>query len=185
MYEAEYDPPLTSDPVLREGDIRRVNPDGLAYTYARPHTCDSVGDYCRKKAICPHHTCTRKTCGFKCVDESCDDCDKVPGLPSGGANQLLVHAEMYGIGVKYGVHGLDELAKEKFDKACHHYWNTLEFEEVAVYVCEHHLDGLREVLVATIAAHTKLIEKEKIEKLVRKNGRLAVDVLKKKAEDGW
>ena len=185
MYEAEYDPPLTAEPVLREGDRRRKNSDDLSYTYAFPHTCEIFGVFCKKKTVCPHHTCTKKTCGFKCVDEPCHRCNNVPGLPAGGANQLLLHAEMYGIALKYGVYGLNELAKEKFDKACQRFWETSEFEEAAEYVCEHRLDGLHEVLVTTIAAHMKLIEKARIEELLNKNGHIAFKVLKKKEEEGW
>lgn len=54
-------------------------------------------------------------------------------MPSiqGEASQLPIHIKMYEIGDKYDVVGLEDLAKEKFSRACKHFWNTAEFSLAA------------------------------------------------------
>ena len=133
MYEAEYDPPLTDPASAIAKERTYKDAYDLEYTYDFPHTCVVTGSKCFKKTLCPHHTCYKHTCEFNCEDFVCYECEDVPGLPSGGADQLLLHASMSAIGDKYYVHGLEALAKEKFERACERYWNTPEFEKAAEY----------------------------------------------------
>ncbi|KAJ4359155.1 hypothetical protein N0V95_002407 [Ascochyta clinopodiicola] len=93
---------------------------------------------------------------------------------------------MYEVADKYEVVGLKDLAKEKFARACEHFRNTPEFS-----VAAHHAfsttpeddKGLRDVVIATIAAHMELIKEAEVKVLLTQLNGLALGILEQKIEE--
>ncbi|KAF2023315.1 hypothetical protein EK21DRAFT_81201 [Setomelanomma holmii] len=126
--------------------------------------------------ICPHHTCGSSCC-FACTDRACKICEGVERM-SDRPDQLLPHAEMFVLGGDFGIRGLSDLAEDKFRQACRQYYDTPDFEDAVEYICQYPANGLRHILVGTIAANTDLIGKHNIEELLRKDEGSAYEVLK-------
>lgn len=186
MYEADYDPGKPSSSAWTSGMRPKTDHDGLEYTYEFQHTCDRRGVHCRKKTVCPHHTCGRDSCGFACAKYSCFQCAGVVAPSAGGPELLMLHAGMWALGDKYDVHGLPDLAKEKFESACEHYWDTPEFEEVIRHIWGNvSVRRLMGVVVEIIADHASLWEKDGFVELMKKQEGLAYDILMCKKRDGW
>ena len=187
FYEGEYNPLLPSPD---RTDLDEAGKPKLTvlrkpgYHYDFPHTCKP---HCPEPAymVCPHHHCTPKRCGEKCINFICKDCtNAVP--PDGDADQLLIHAMMYELADKYDVAGLRHLAEEKFYRSCAAFWNTEQFAIAA----EHAListpesdTGLRQVLCQTITTHIKLLNVPSIVTLLHKHPDLMYSVLRRQAEE--
>jgi hypothetical protein len=95
---------------------------------------------------------------------------------------MALHAGMAMIADKYEVYGLQDLAKLNFMKDCEMHWDTPEFAEAAMYVCETPVEGLKEVLVDTTVAHKGLLKKVKIMEVLNKSDGMACDVLRRMAD---
>lgn len=182
LYEAEYNPKLPDGSISKHA-VKTV-PDELRqpdYHYSFPHTCKpKCPDYYR---ICPHHNCTRDTCGEHCVNFTCKICCP-PGarLPAaeGDASQLLLHAKMYEMGDKYDVIGLQDLAREKFLRACAVYYHDERFTQAARHAFSttpDHDIGLRDVVKDVIWEHMDLLKKAEVQALVQDSKGLAMTLL--------
>ncbi|RYO37466.1 hypothetical protein AA0111_g2145 [Alternaria arborescens] len=105
------------------------------------------------------------------------------------ASQLLVSAKMYGIGDKYDVPGLKQLALAKFSFACEKYWESQQFAPAAHYAFSTTPEsdkGLRDIVAKTIADHMKTLNSPVAEALLNEFNGLAMGVLKIRAKDlGW
>jgi hypothetical protein len=187
FYESEYNPLLPSPDSY---DLDKAGKPKLTvlkehgYHYDFPHTCKS---HCPEPAymVCPHHHCTPKVCGEKCINFICKDCTKALP-PDGDADQLLIHAMMYELADKYDVTGLRYLAQKKFYRSCAAFWDTEQFAIAA----EHAListpesdTGLRQVLCQTIRSHIKLLNVPSVVTLLHKHPDLMYSVLRRQAEE--
>jgi hypothetical protein len=92
-----------------------------------------------------------------------------------------VHAQMYALADKYGIHDLKDLAREKFAVAASIGWHENMFATAVQTVYSSTPDsdhGLRDVVVETIRKHKELLRKAEIKILVREVDGLAYDLLK-------
>jgi hypothetical protein len=182
IYSTDYAPELPSGPTLHateptwEYDPAR-NEAGTKYSYKFPHNCkpDCPTDY----AMCPpHHRCGHQ-CDDNCKDFICSLC--YPAVLDGDASQMLLHAKMYAIGDKYKVLGLQQLAREKFVRACVNFWDDKQFAVAARYAhasTPATVMGLRLLVYKVIAEHLDLMMKKKeIHEVMDEFNRLAKGVL--------
>jgi hypothetical protein len=204
LYEGEYDPKLpdggcmdmvkASLPVSPVTTPKRKGGGFGGYSYDFPQSCSGFGGC--KGHLCPHHTCGNQ-CGMNCRDFTCLHCAPgsapAPALThppaQGGASQLLLHAKLYEIADKYDVHGLKELAREKFLRACTQFWSSELFAPAAHYAFSTTPEkdkGLRDVISNIISQHMTLLNKPAVEALLTEFNGLALGVLKMRATDlGW
>ena len=120
-------------------------------------------------AFCPHHLCG-VDCRNDCTMFVCDLCSRT--LPP-NPEDVLLHAKMYEIGHRYDVLGLQELAKQKFQAACHIHWNHAIFAEAAQHVfysTPKYDKGLRDVVCRTLSKHLSLLQKPEIAALIKTHG---------------
>ncbi|EMC94017.1 hypothetical protein BAUCODRAFT_158650 [Baudoinia panamericana UAMH 10762] len=107
--------------------------------------------------------------------------DKV--TPTGDCNTVM-HAKMYALGSKYGIHSLQDAALGKFMKAATYAWNSEAFVVALrlVYTTTPENDkGLRNVATQTLLRHEDvLLRKGSMEKCMRSIDGLAYDLLKAK-----
>tara|TARA_R110002003_G_scaffold124_13_gene11302 strand:+ start:1997 stop:2401 length:405 start_codon:yes stop_codon:yes gene_type:complete len=128
---------------------------------------------------------------FICKHCCADKFVKYDALPpaNGETTQLLLHAKMYEIGDKYDVQGLQQLAREKFLRACVEYWNDDNFApaaHLAFTTTPESDDGLRTIISNIISQHMVLLNKPEVEALLNEFNGLAVDLLKKRGKEmGW
>jgi hypothetical protein len=95
--------------------------------------------------------------------------------------QLNIHAQMYALADKYGIHDLKNLAREKFAETVLNDWNNSGFPLAVqtVYSSTPNNDhGLRDVVVATLNEHRELMDKTEVEALVKEVNGLAFGLLK-------
>lgn len=108
---------------------------------------------------------------------------------NGTAPQLLTHTKMYEIGDKYDVIGLKDLAKEKFARACKHFWKTPEFASAAHHAFSTTVEddkGLRGIVSARICEHIELVNDPGVSVLMTQFNGLALGVLQAKVnENRW
>jgi hypothetical protein len=190
-YFAEYEPFMLPDPhaaLLHNDD----DDEGVKYGYDFPHTCNGNKLGCLGTNVCPHHFCYKATCEYGCSDFICDECEAAvsPSNPAAAfsAEQLMLHVEMALLADKFDIEGLHDLATAKYRRACERFWDTPEFEETAEFVVgngDGRLNTLRSVVVKILVDHKELIEKEKIEELLKSREGFAYEVLKRRRDLGW
>ena len=96
-------------------------------------------------------------------------------------SELNVHAQMYALADKYGIHDLKDLAREKFAEVASNEWDGKDFPVAVhtVYASTPESDyGLRNVVVDTLSQHRELLEKPEVEALVKEVNGLAFGLLK-------
>jgi hypothetical protein len=213
MYEGEYQPKLPDSGCMemvrgvevRKADTPLKKKTGKVkisfYSYNFPHSCHDFGG-CGKD-LCSHHTCSNN-CDSDCVNFECTLCastsirtasstasSTTTTLPpaEGGRTQLLLHTKIYEIADKYDVHGLKDLAREKFLRASAEFWDSEEFAPAAHYAFSTTPEGdkgLRDVIINIISKHMALLNKPVIEALLTEFNGLALGLLKMRANDlGW
>ncbi|KAF2867319.1 hypothetical protein BDV95DRAFT_550982 [Massariosphaeria phaeospora] len=182
LYEGDYDPTLSETGRIATKEL----PTNTHYTYAFPHTCRNN---CPRPhhLVCPHHKCGT-TCDDSCQDFTCAECTAIVYVPGDQLepHHLLLHAKMYEMGDKYQVHGLQEIAQEKFKRQCSFHWDDNQFAVAAHYAYSTTLDtntGLREIVRDTICKHPKLLDKSAVDTLLDEFGGLAAGILRVKAKD--
>ncbi|KAJ8106542.1 hypothetical protein OPT61_g9463 [Boeremia exigua] len=188
LYGGEYHPGSEQDGAALP--TRAVcTPRGYAYTYAFPHVCSDY-EWGECMYICPHHRCGDGMTFFGSNHFTCSICN-TPPLPAlnGTADQLLTHAKMYEMGDKYDVEGLKDLAREKFDRACKHFWKTPSFAVAAHHAFSTTVDddkGLRDIVSTTISEHIELVNDPGVSVLMTQFNGLALGVLQAKIKEyGW
>lgn len=100
---------------------------------------------------------------------------------SSKTSELNVHAQMYALADKYGIHDLKDLARDKFAEAASNDWQGKDFPIAVhtVYASTPESDyGLRNVVVNTLSQHRELLEKPEVETLVKEVNGLAFGLLK-------
>ncbi|KZM22845.1 hypothetical protein ST47_g6011 [Ascochyta rabiei] len=201
LYEGDYDPVLLPTEDI-EGSTTSVRvlkknlpspPYGVGnYSYSFPHRCSDTVYRCDATWVCPHHECGRDY-ARSCTAFTCEQCT-IPGEPllppiHGDASQLLVHTKIYEAADKYEVVGLKDLAKEKFARACKHFYDTPEFPIAAHYAFSTTPEDdkdLRDVVSATIAVNMGLVKKAEVKVLLTQFNGLALGILEQKiVENGW
>ena len=102
---------------------------------------------------------------------------------------MLLHAKMYEIGEKYVVHGLKQLAQDKFERSCTAHWHTSHFAVATHHVFSSTVEddkGLRDIAVKTISDHIAILNNPEVEALLDEFNGLAAGLLREKAaEIGW
>ena len=96
-------------------------------------------------------------------------------------SNLHVHAQMYALADKYGIHDLKDLARDKFAEAASNDWDGSGFPIAVqtVYSSTPESDhGLRDVVVDTLSQHRVLLAKAEVEALVKEINGLAFGLLK-------
>ncbi|KAF7509726.1 hypothetical protein GJ744_007597 [Endocarpon pusillum] len=96
-------------------------------------------------------------------------------------SELNVHAQMYALADKYGIHDLKDLAREKFAAVASNDWDGKGFPVAVhtVYATTPESDyGLRNVVIDTFSEHRELLEKPEMEALVKEVNGLAFGLLK-------
>ncbi|ERF77169.1 hypothetical protein EPUS_06449 [Endocarpon pusillum Z07020] len=96
-------------------------------------------------------------------------------------SELNVHAQMYALADKYGIHDLKDLAREKFAAVASNEWDGKGFPVAVntVYATTPESDyGLRNVVVDTLSEHRELLNKPEMEALVKEVNGLAFGLLK-------
>jgi hypothetical protein len=124
LYEADYDPVLS----IFTASTNTGNPQTASHTCSDNPNGYHCKSYNHHRCVCPHHYCG-KQCNYGCKGFVCDRCITVEG----GADQLVIHAQMYEMADKYDVVGLKALSREKFRWACMKFWGDPEFAEAAVH----------------------------------------------------
>ncbi len=186
LYKGDYDPVLLAD--LPQPTRPATSPQGHTYTYRFPHKCD--GYYDRDSYVCPHHTCEGSARYYTGNQFTCKECTAAP-LPrlNGDAEQLLTHSKMYEISDKYNVEGLKDLAKEKFNRACKHFWNSPSFAVAANDALSTTIEddmGLRDIVIASICDHIELVSDPAISVLLTQFNGIALGILQAKVkQQGW
>jgi hypothetical protein len=90
---------------------------------------------------------------------------------------------MYEMADKYNISGLKKLSKEKFRGECGKYWDDEAFPIAADYAFSTTMEadkGLRDIVITTVAKHTKLIRKPQMQVIMKEFGSLALGVLLKR-----
>jgi hypothetical protein len=184
LYEGDYEPKLPVSGASISGSephVIAVKQAGFLYRF--PHSCDSGSS-----SICPHHYCYMYN-SAKYVDFVCVVCCPtwIPPIHTEPGHMLL-HADMYKLGKKHNVVGLQDLAREKFEQWCEKHWNDDEFveaAEAAVTNIDKNDRSLTDVVVKTVSNHICLLDKQLIQRLMRHEG-LAMDLVELRAKDlGW
>lgn len=88
---------------------------------------------------------------------------------------------MYGIGDKYEVVGLKDLAKDKFEASCKHFWNTPSFAIAARHAFSTTVEddkGLRDIVSATISEHLELVNDPEVGAIMTEYNGLALGILR-------
>ncbi|KAF3011202.1 hypothetical protein E8E13_011609 [Curvularia kusanoi] len=191
LYEAEYSPVL---PTTDQQGATTTLPSSRSkhskeYRLDFPHTCFENPGFPCPRNVCPHHWCGSE-CAYDCSAFVCRICVTQPLPPAAGkAEDLLLHAKMYEIGDKYEVAGLRDIAKDKFNVSCKHFWNTTSFGLAAKHVFSTTVEddkGLRDIVSATISDHIELVNDPEVDKVMIEHNGLAVGVLQAKIkEGGW
>jgi hypothetical protein len=175
LYEVEYEPRLPDEPLVQD----------YISTHEWPHYC-GAWDSCETFTVCPHHKCG-KACHYSCIKLICDECEPpVLPAPHGTATQLLTHVKMYEIADKYDVVGLKKLAREKFRGSCAKFWNNEIFTVAAKHVLLTTVPedkGLRDIVSAAIFDHKELVQKPKVQALMKEFSDLALGILLKMADE--
>lgn len=94
---------------------------------------------------------------------------------------LNLHAQMYALADKYGIHDLKDLVREKFAEVASSYWDGSGFLMAVqtVYSSTPETDhGLRDIIVDTLSQHRELLKKVEIEALVKEVNGLAYGLLR-------
>ncbi|KAJ4984238.1 BTB/POZ domain-containing protein [Stagonosporopsis vannaccii] len=197
LYEGEYEPTLSQDgdngtlpipapPTPTPPRTPRIHKSQI-YHLLFPHKCYLPHRSCTSPLVCPHHTCNYNSCGYTCSEFICKEC-QTPPLPqlNGTASQLLTHSKMYEIGERYEVIGLKDLAKEKFARACKHFWNTPDFAPAAHHAFSTTIEddkGLRGIVSATICEHIELVNEPGVSVLMMQFNGLALEILQAKVKE--
>lgn len=198
LYQGEYDPRLTDGKRSKDAPVYNYTGDRKhGYSYNFPHSCEQEGfskrynRSCNERFLCSHHICG-DDCRYDCKNFVCETCCPDFGTPTpaaGGDEQLLLHAKMYDIGDKYTVTGLQQLAREKFLRACVSCWDSEYFATAAQYAFTTTPDedkGLRDLISNTISQHMVLLKKPAVEALLNEFNGLAVGLLKAHGKTlGW
>lgn len=90
-------------------------------------------------------------------------------LPQVSSN-LVVHAKVYSLGSKYGVHGLKALSAEKFVKEVEHHWDSDDFLGAAqeAYTSTGEDDRtIRDVVLKAINEHPELLQRKQVQEVIR------------------
>ena len=187
LYEGEYDPKMSRD---EAGQISCGNPvvietKNAKYNYDFPHTCTD-GCPSPHHRVCPHHSCGPYSCKDSCQNFVCTTCC---AYKDNKADHMLLHAKMYEIGEKYVVHGLKQLAQDKFERSCTMHWHTPHFAIATHHVFSSTVEddkGLRDIAVKTISDHIAILNNPEVEALLDEFNGLAAGLLREKAaEIGW
>jgi hypothetical protein len=94
---------------------------------------------------------------------------------------LITHVQMFTLGCKYSVDGLQELAVQTLQQACQGFWYTDDFEKVAEAVVLRELEKLeilRRTIVETVAKHTELRKNMWVKDLYKKAEGFEAEVLR-------
>ncbi|KAG9206956.1 hypothetical protein G6514_000246 [Epicoccum nigrum] len=113
--------------------------------------------------------------------ELCEAPSSPPPPPAGKAQDLLLHAKMYETGDKYEVKGLKDLAKDKFEASCKHFWNTSSFAVAARHAFSTTIEddkGLRNIVSATISEHLELVDDPGVGAVMTEFNGLALSILR-------
>ena len=121
---------------------------------------------------------------FDQVDLSATDSKStaLPDSPLGdfGDTEFSIHAKVYALADKYGIHDLKDLAQAKFAEAASRDWNSSSFPHAiqTVYLSTPESNqGLRDIVVNTISQHKELLEKAEVETFVKEINGLAFGLL--------
>lgn len=106
------------------------------------------------------------------VDEESEDvCVEAP--------DLVTHARVYALAEKYGISGLKELAKEKFEVMANESWEESGYLEAMheVYTTTVESDrGLRNVVVQAFRRNPDLVRRDEVQRVVQHTAPLAWDL---------
>jgi hypothetical protein len=96
-------------------------------------------------------------------------------------SELSIHAHMYELAEKYGIHDLKDLARTKFAESVSEKWNGSEFPlaiRIVYATTPENDNGLRDVVVETISQHKELLSEGSVEEVVKDINGLAFALLK-------
>ena len=82
---------------------------------------------------------------------------------------LVLHANLYVLADKYGIHGLMDIALKNFRHEAEKYWEHDDFPQAMRVVYTSTLDhdqGIRSVIVSTLRQHENLLDKAEVRDLV-------------------
>ncbi|KAL1845947.1 hypothetical protein VTK73DRAFT_389 [Phialemonium thermophilum] len=102
-------------------------------------------------------------------------------VAAGGSRLLPLHVRVYVLADKYGISGLQGLARQRFIIAAHAHWISPEFPRAVeeVYASTAESDrGLREVVRGVLWSHRLLLRRPNMAELLRRLPGLAYDVLR-------
>ena len=105
----------------------------------------------------------------------------IEGSAPQASTELNIHAQIYALADKYGIHDLKDLAREKFADAASNAWDDSGFPLAVQTVYSSTPegdDGLRDVVVDTLSRHRELLEKVEVETLVKGVNGLAYGLLR-------
>ncbi|KAI1436273.1 hypothetical protein GGR50DRAFT_693274 [Xylaria sp. CBS 124048] len=95
-------------------------------------------------------------------------------------SELLMHAKVYALADKYLIGGLKILALGKFETAARNNWHSKQFMDVLeeAYTSTVESDrGLKDAVVKIFSEHLDLLDKEKVQEILKNVGTLAYDLL--------
>lgn len=95
--------------------------------------------------------------------------------------ELNIHAQMYALADKYGIHGLKDLARTKFAAAASNHWDCSGFPLAMQTVFTTTPDddnGLRDVVINILGQHRALFQKVAVDTLIKEVNGLAYSLVK-------
>lgn len=95
-------------------------------------------------------------------------------------NNPVTHAKMYALAEYYGILGMKATALAKFQQSAKTQWDTELFAEAAHIVLTTTVEedkGLRDILVATISKHMRLVKKPEFKAVLLQHNSLAYSLL--------
>lgn len=94
--------------------------------------------------------------------------------------EIIIHAKVYALADKYGIHDLKDVARAKFSEAASRDWDSSSFPRAiqTVYSSTPESNqGLRDIVVSTISQHKELLERTEVETLAKEINALAFGLL--------
>lgn len=115
----------------------------------------------------------------------CDSSDEYDAEEDGeyetDDSYLLAHTRVYALAEKYGIPGLKNLAKHKFERQMACYYDSPEFADAVEEVYSSTIDndrGLRDVVLQAFRSHPQLASTQDVFAVIKRTPALAFELWK-------
>lgn len=85
-------------------------------------------------------------------------------------SNLVIHAKLYALGSKYGIHGLKTLSADKFEKEVEHSWESDDFLRAAqeAYTSAGDDRTIRDAVLNAMKLHPQLLDRKQVQDVIKR-----------------